>query len=144
VKLKTEKPKSPKYPKNLKSIGDHIRKKRLDLGLLQRNVAEQIAVSEATIYNWERNITSPQVYQIPSVIRFLDYDPFPPSKTFPERLVSVRRKLGLSQRAIAEKLGIDATTIGQWESGTHQPSRRLLAVFQGFVDQASSVQDPDR
>jgi DNA-binding XRE family transcriptional regulator len=59
-------------------MGDHIRQKRLDLGLQQKDVAVQIRVSEASIYNWERNRTAPQVHQIPGVISFLGYDPFPP------------------------------------------------------------------
>ena len=47
------------YPAQLNTIGDHIRKRRLDLGLLQQEVAEQIGVAEATITNWELNHPSP-------------------------------------------------------------------------------------
>jgi DNA-binding XRE family transcriptional regulator len=43
----------PGYPVELRSIGDHIRKRRLDLGLLQIEVAAQIGVTENTVLNWE-------------------------------------------------------------------------------------------
>jgi transcriptional regulator with XRE-family HTH domain len=123
VRLKAEKPKSPKYPKYLKSIGDHIRKKRLDLGLLQRDVAAQIGVSQDTIYNWERNANSPQVHELPAVIRFLGYNPLPLARTAPDRLVRARHELGLTQKAMAGRLGIDPTTLARREKGK---KRRLV------------------
>jgi transcriptional regulator with XRE-family HTH domain len=43
------------YPKEINTLGDHIRKHCLDLKLLQRHVAEQIGVHEQTIAGWERN-----------------------------------------------------------------------------------------
>jgi len=46
-----------KYPKNPKNFGERLRKKRMDLGLTMKSIAEKLDVSETTIYNWEiRNI----------------------------------------------------------------------------------------
>ena len=75
--LKAPKPKSSKYPKEFKQLGDHIRKCRLDLGLFQKQVAECIGVDEATIYHWECNETNPPNRHIPQIIRFLEYNPLP-------------------------------------------------------------------
>jgi hypothetical protein len=47
--LKVEKPKSPST-KNLQTLGDHIRKKRLDLGLFQKEVASRIGVDAESVY----------------------------------------------------------------------------------------------
>lgn len=48
---------NPKYPKNPKNFGEKLRKKRMDLGLTMRELAEKAGVSETTVYNWEiRNI----------------------------------------------------------------------------------------
>ena len=41
------------YPANPKTIGEHIRKRRMDLGLEQKEVARIIGVTESTIWNWE-------------------------------------------------------------------------------------------
>ena len=41
------------YPANPKTIGKHIRKRRMDLGLMQKEVAKIIGVTESTIWNWE-------------------------------------------------------------------------------------------
>jgi len=63
------------------------------LRLVQKDVAQQIGVSEATIYNWERNANSPQIHDLPEIIRFLGYNPLPTPKSFPERLLSARKIL---------------------------------------------------
>jgi len=44
VTLRTSKPKSRKYPKVLVTAGDHLRKRRLDLGLEQHFVASLLQV----------------------------------------------------------------------------------------------------
>src|SRR4030095_6342099 len=98
VRLKAQKPKPPKYPKTLRPLGDHIRLRRLDLVLLQREAAVPIGVSEASIYNWERNRASPQVHQLPGVIRFLGYDPHPAPRSFSERLTAIREGLGSAKK----------------------------------------------
>jgi len=58
AELWTPKPKSLQYPKQINGLGDHIRARRLDLKLLQKQVADQIGVHEQTITGWERNATS--------------------------------------------------------------------------------------
>ena len=59
-----------------------MKKLRLDLGLLQRDVAGRIGVSAWTIANWEKGKTEPAVRFIPHILAFLGYDPRiePPTK----------------------------------------------------------------
>ena len=45
---------SKQYPKEINTLGDHIKKRRLDLGMLQVQVAEKIGADVTTIRNWER------------------------------------------------------------------------------------------
>ena len=73
--LTGRKPSPLPYPALLTTLGDHLRKRRLDLGLLQKDLAEKLRVDEMTICNWETNRTSPQLHLIPKVIAFLGYDP---------------------------------------------------------------------
>jgi ribosome-binding protein aMBF1 (putative translation factor) len=44
---------NPKYPKYPKNFGERLRKKRMDLGLTMKDIAEKTSVSETTVYNWE-------------------------------------------------------------------------------------------
>jgi DNA-binding XRE family transcriptional regulator len=81
LRLKAEKPPPKAYPRELKIIGDHIRKRRLDLGLLQKEVAEQIGVDKTTIMNWERGRREPAPWNIPAIIHFLGDAPSDPSRS---------------------------------------------------------------
>jgi transcriptional regulator with XRE-family HTH domain len=38
------------------------------------------------------------------------------------------------QREVAEQLGVDETTVYNWESGRHAPSARFAARIRGFLD----------
>jgi transcriptional regulator with XRE-family HTH domain len=124
AELRSKKPRSEHYPKEINSLGDHIRTRRLNLKLLQKQVAEQIGVNAATITNWERNASTPVIRYMPAIIRFLGYDPTPLPSSLPERLVSARRELGLTQRKMAARLGVDPGTLRDWEAGSHRPTQR--------------------
>lgn len=41
------------YPENPKTFGEHLRKARIDAGLLIKDLAKQIGVNENSITNWE-------------------------------------------------------------------------------------------
>jgi transcriptional regulator with XRE-family HTH domain len=131
--LKSKIPLSDQYPKELNTLGDHLRKRRLDLKLLQREVAEKIGVDEITIGNWERQRTQPEIRFIARIIKFLGYDPFPEPESFPERLKMYRLKMGLSQRKLAAKLGIDPGTLGGWETGRHKPTKKFQILIKQFL-----------
>jgi transcriptional regulator with XRE-family HTH domain len=124
AELRAQKPKPAQYPQEINTLGDHIRSHRFDLKLLQKQVADQIGVDEATITNWERNASSPAVRFIPAILQFLGYDPLPPAISFSECLATARRVLGLTQRKMAEKLGVDPGTVEDWEARRHKPTGR--------------------
>ena len=116
--------------------------RRLDLKLLQKQVAEQIGVEVDTVSNWERNASLPIARYIPGIIRFLGYDPSPPATSLARRLISGRRALGLSQRMMAARLGVDPSAVRDWEAGSHQPtakSRRLIDEGLKFNTARSSL-----
>ncbi len=50
----------PGYPKQIKHLGDEISTRRLDLGLLQCELAERIGVSRESVTNWELGYTTPR------------------------------------------------------------------------------------
>jgi DNA-binding transcriptional regulator YiaG len=59
IALKVKKPSNKPYPKELNTIGDQIKKKRLDLNLRQVDLAKLLGVTEDTIRNWEKNRSIP-------------------------------------------------------------------------------------
>ena len=49
----------PKYPKNPKTLGEHIRKARMDRHLMVKELAERIGVVPETVINWEKRNLKP-------------------------------------------------------------------------------------
>jgi transcriptional regulator with XRE-family HTH domain len=127
--LRTARRKPASYPNQINSLGDHIRARRLDLKLLQKQVADQIGVHEMTITGWEGNATIPEVRYMPAIIQFLGYNPLPSASSLPERIGAARRALGLSQRKMAAKLGVDPATLMGWEAGRHHPTGKNLDLI---------------
>jgi len=82
-----------------------------------------------TITNWEVNATVPEVRFMPAIIQFLGYNPIPAANSLADRLAAARRALGLSQRKMAGKLGVDPATLMGWEAGRHQPTGRSIELI---------------
>jgi len=106
-------------------LGHHLKKRRLELGLFQKQVARALDISEWTYLGWEHDRKSPVISFWPRIIRFLGYDPNPESTTLGEQITSKRRQLGLSQVRAAKLVGVDVGTFRCWESGELKSSLKL-------------------
>lgn len=113
-------------------MGDHIRKRRLDLGLLQREVGELIGVNDLTIKNWELHHTEPETQYYPAIIRFLGYNPLPEPATFGERLVYARKSMGLTRSELSRRSGLDESSLCGWETRTTKPTPVSVARLSAF------------
>ncbi|MFM7232377.1 MAG: helix-turn-helix domain-containing protein [bacterium] len=117
----------------MRSLGDHLRRRRVDLGLLQRTVAERLGVREETVALWEKGLARPLPRHYPGVVQFLGYDPEVPSDALADRLRSSRRRLGLTQAELATRTGLDEGSVCRWESGGRQPSRGMLNRLEAIL-----------
>src|ERR1700722_1814822 len=72
-----------KAPARPKTLGEQIKKHRLELRWLQRDVAAKIGISSPSISDWERGITSPSRRMKKKIREFLDYKPIPMLKKQP-------------------------------------------------------------
>ncbi len=79
ISLKTAKPKL--YPTDPQTIGDHLKKRRYELGFRQKDVAALLKVNEFTVCGWENDKKAPTVRYLPRIIEFLGYYPFPAPRT---------------------------------------------------------------
>lgn len=70
VELKT-KPKALQLLENPLDIGQHIRKKRIEMGLKQSELAKLLGVCEDTITGWENGRTLPQIRNLKNINLFL-------------------------------------------------------------------------
>jgi transcriptional regulator with XRE-family HTH domain len=69
-----------KLPHELRTLGDHLRKRRLALGLVQAEAAARMGVHALTVKNWERGLTVPTIQHQGQIVGFLEYAPWDESQ----------------------------------------------------------------
>lgn len=102
-------------------MGEYLRKTRIERGLYQRDVAEEIGVHPSTIKNWEQSHADPALRHWPRLIAFLGFVPFEVGEALSERIRAWRTIHGVSRDALAATLGVDPSTVWRWESGETAP-----------------------
>lgn len=118
-------------------MGDHIRKRRYELDLLQKDIAQQIGVTLETMTNWENNHSYPKIKYWPKLIEFLGYDPeWKEGKDLSTALINYRRQHGLKRKFLAEKIGVDETTVLWWERGREVKVIRCKERLEDFLLEA--------
>ena len=131
LRLEAPKPKGPEYPKLLKTLGDHLRARRLDLTLYQKDLARRFGVNEITIHNWETGKTEPPTRNLPLIMDFLGYCLYVPRGTFPEKLLAYRTIfLGLTRKELAGSVGVDESTVLRWERGQRRPGAGAMHIME--------------
>lgn len=117
------------YSEHPKTLGEHLKKRRRELGLLQREAAARMGILTDTYLNWEKGHTEPAPSQFRPVVAFLGFDPSPPPKTLAERLEAKRRATGVTFGQVAKYLGWDEGTLTRYLNGTWRiPAIRRAAL----------------
>jgi DNA-binding XRE family transcriptional regulator len=83
------------YPEEPRTLGEHLKKRRLDLKLRQKDVASLLGAHFKSYDNWEQDKHEPEVRFWPGVIRFIGFDPRPEARTFGERIRRGQNYLGV-------------------------------------------------
>jgi transcriptional regulator with XRE-family HTH domain len=133
-------------PKAPTTIGGHLRKRRLQLKILQSEAARLLEVSTVTLSRWERDMVYPTWPLQPRVVGYLGYDPFTnPELGMPKGnethvvaflashepnsiVVALRKRrleLRKNQKEFAKELGVSDKTLRGWELGRRSPCRNL-------------------
>jgi len=114
----------------------------MDLGLRQEDAAKALGVKTGTVIKWELGLNPVSPAYLPAVIRFLGYDPVPEVTTLPDRILAARRALGISQKELARRLGVDPKTVRKWEHG-HIERRypRVAAILEEFIAKVPQLEE---
>ena len=115
------------------SLGDHLRCRRHELGLYQKDVAVQIGVTTSTIWNWENGWSSIALGYIPKIITFLGYNPLPRPGGLMERLAWYKQVKGLTLEQLSAEMGRDPEQLADWLGGRHIPCQRNREEVQLFL-----------
>ena len=64
------------YPYSPITLGDYLRRKRLDLGLRQKDLAGLFNTTDDSVNYWENNLKYPSVQFLPKIVQFIGYCPY--------------------------------------------------------------------
>ncbi len=114
------------YPGQLEHLGHHLLRRRLDLGLQQKQAAEVLGTGAWNLRNWETNRHEIEIRFMPAVIAFLGYDPLPKPRTRGEAVRHARTVRGWSRRKVGRAAGVDEATVRRIEADTPGLARKPL------------------
>ena len=124
----------PSYPKQLKHLGDHLRARRINSGLLQREVAARIGTTKEVIHNWERGHAEPQVRYYPALVEFLGYNPLPEPRTLGQAVRRQRMSRGWSIARLAREAGVNPATVSRLERDQSKMAGKGVDQIVGELD----------
>lgn len=124
---------------------------RTEKGLTQQEIADLLDINRVSYARWEdgtREPTLENVVKLAQILgtttdkllgktKFVARNSVKPT-VFSQNLYNERRKLGLSQESLGEKIGVHQVRIAKWENGKTEPSFenliKLAEVFGTSVD----------
>jgi transcriptional regulator with XRE-family HTH domain len=132
IEIPLQIPSLPEFAQEPVTLGDHLRRRRLELGMFQKDVAAQIGVTPSTIWNWEHGWTVDFRF-IPQIITFLGYNPIPCPDDIIERLAWYKQVNGLTLEQLGTEMGRDPEQLADWLAGRHTPCRRNREDVERFL-----------
>ena len=109
-----------------RTIGEHIKKARIQKGLHQSDVAKLIGVSSNQLCAWEigkRRIM--KVKYFPRILKFLGYIPeLKKPYSIGRDMTIVKQIYGWNNKSLAEELGLDPSTVSNWIKGKQTKCKR--------------------
>ena len=141
-------------------FGERLKLLRKSRGITQEQLAEIIGVERSSIGKYEgksKTIPSDDVkakiadyFNVSTDYLLGRSDVAEPTKNmFQVRLKTLRERAGLSQAALAKKVGVGQSTVGMWESGRNKPENaklealaNLLGVSTDYLLGRSDVAEP--
>jgi hypothetical protein len=89
---------SPGYPDVPLTVGEHLRRARLDRGLRLCRAASAIDYSVASLASWETGSAAPTARFWPAILAFRGYNPRPEAEGLGGQIRAEREAAGLSKR----------------------------------------------
>lgn len=126
----------------MNTLGDHLRKVRIDRGLSQPQVAKVLNVTTDTVTYWETNRNEPTAKFARAIIEFLGYLPFSfDESSIGKQLYYARLITGNTQKQVAKAIGCDASNLRYIELDSRRPHGFVKQQIQAFIEKALETLD---
>ena len=119
IQISANKPDYRPYPESSdNSLGAALKRKRLDLGFTQQEVADLLGIRKDSYQKHERNIYLPHITRRNEINEFLGYNYWNDgTSSLKNRLLCYRISHRLTMSKLAELTGISCSTIERIENG---------------------------
>lgn len=122
-------------PEELRTLGDHIRKARIERGEYQSDLAKMFRVTPDTVTNWELNRNKVGREYYPIVEKYLGYL----SKEFEltelaHKLAFYRWEHNMSIKELGRTIGVDTSCIRSAERGKNSFQKITRKRLQKFIN----------
>lgn len=144
IELTTSNPMLPVFLENPTTHGEHIRKRRLDLGWTQKRTATELGVSEDTLRDWELGNMEPKPRKLPRIGEFLGYQPDSERFDAPHLIGRILSVGALTLDRLAAEIGVCEDTLVNLQNGRYQPARRTYDKLVDFASKLEIRRDPCR
>lgn len=120
--LKAKKTPTPRLPEHLHHLGDHLRRRRLELGLNRTAMAKRLGIEVSAYCRWEKGTSIPELHRRDQIAAHLGYRPpveVPKDAPLGVQVRAWRVAHGLTIARAALRAGVDPKTLGSLERGGH-------------------------
>lgn len=122
------------YLEHPQTLGEHLRKARMQRELSQPQVARLLGTDAETILNWEKNRNTPTPKWAKKIIEFLDYFPFDwKDEDLQIKVNFARMVAGHSQREMGREIQVDESTIYKILLGKSTPQPATIEKIQNYI-----------
>lgn len=121
---------------NPTTLGNHLRKVRIQRKLSQPQVAKIINVSDETILSWEKNNTEPTPKDASQIIKFLGYFPFEwEHEPLQIKVKFARMVAGHTLKQMGKEIQTDSSTLYKILIDKSIPKNETLQKIQKYINQ---------
>ena len=99
-------------------------------------------VSARTVFNWEKNASTPVVRAYPAIMKFLGYCPVQYPQLLGDRIRLHRTYQGYNISEFTNILGVDESTLRSWERSLEAPVRQAKSravISKIFMPESQNV-----
>ena len=122
------------YPMNPQTLGEHIRKRRMDLNMTKKAMAIKFNVNEMTVGTWENNKHVPPPKHYANLIKYIGYLPFETKNlSLGKQLYYARQVAGLTQEKLSRLIKIDESSLRLIELDQRKPQSKIYKILYGFI-----------